>query len=63
MGAYLARPVTDKESESGESEIMRYGVSSMQGWRVTMEDAVSTRFVDVFALMGHMKVDAARRMI
>jgi protein phosphatase 1G len=39
MGAYLSAPVTDKESEDGKSSRVRYGVSAMQGWRRTMEDA------------------------
>jgi len=42
MGVYLAKPVTTKESEDGGSiltENTRYGVSCMQGWRQSMEDA------------------------
>lgn len=39
MGAYLAKPKTEKISESSENGKVRYGVSCMQGWRVTMEDA------------------------
>nr|GEV82812.1 probable protein phosphatase 2C 60 [Tanacetum cinerariifolium] len=39
MGVYLSTPKTDKTSEDGENEKMRYGVSSMQGWRTSMEDA------------------------
>lgn len=39
MGAYLSQPVTDKETVSGEGKTVEYGVSSMQGWRRTMEDA------------------------
>lgn len=39
MGAYLERPVTDKESSDGTSRSYSYGSSSMQGWRVNMEDA------------------------
>lgn len=38
MGAYLSQPVTDKETVSGEGKTVEYGVSSMQGWRRTMED-------------------------
>lgn len=37
MGAYLAKPKTEKISESSENGKVRYGVSCMQGWRVTME--------------------------
>src|SRR5262249_3338429 len=32
---------TEKYNESGESETLRYGLSSMQGWRIEMEDAHS----------------------
>ncbi|XP_054783697.1 probable protein phosphatase 2C 21 isoform X2 [Prosopis cineraria] len=39
MGAYLSSPKTEKTSEDGENDRLRYGLSSMQGWRKTMEDA------------------------
>ena len=41
MGAYLDKPVTDKETLSGcDAELkIRYAVSEMQGWRRNMEDA------------------------
>lgn len=39
MGAFLDRPKTEKHNESGEGNGLRYGVSSMQGWRCEMEDA------------------------
>ncbi len=39
MGAYLSAPITDKEVAEGEGPTVVYGVSSMQGWRRTMEDA------------------------
>eukprot|EP00890_Picochlorum_soloecismus_P005406 jgi/Picsp_1/5867/NSC_03225-R1_protein phosphatase 2c len=38
MGQYLSHPVTTKESGSGENGSLEYGFSSMQGWRVSMED-------------------------
>lgn len=41
MGIYLSTPKTDKFSEDGENHRLRFGLSSMQGWRATMEDAVS----------------------
>ena len=43
MGIYLSSPKTEKFSEDGESGRLRYGLSSMQGWRATMEDAVSNK--------------------
>nr|CAI5845503.1 unnamed protein product [Callosobruchus analis] len=39
MGAFLDKPKTDKFQECGEGNGIRYGVASMQGWRVEMEDA------------------------
>lgn len=39
MGAFLDKPKTEKHNSHGEGNGLRYGVSSMQGWRVEMEDA------------------------
>ncbi|CAJ1954127.1 unnamed protein product [Cylindrotheca closterium] len=39
MGNFLGSPVTDKETHEGETKEYKYGLSSMQGWRVHMEDA------------------------
>ncbi|CAG9838266.1 unnamed protein product [Diabrotica balteata] len=39
MGGFLDKPMTDKYQEDGEGNGIRYGVASMQGWRVEMEDA------------------------
>jgi serine/threonine protein phosphatase PrpC len=40
MGNLLVAPITDKETHKGVSEDgIEFGVSSMQGWRVHMEDA------------------------
>jgi len=39
MGALLDTPKTEKFTESGEGNNLRFGLSSMQGWRVSMEDA------------------------
>eukprot|EP00262_Sarcandra_glabra_P010706 TRINITY_DN2608_c0_g1_i2.p1 TRINITY_DN2608_c0_g1~~TRINITY_DN2608_c0_g1_i2.p1 ORF type:complete len:351 (-),score=76.14 TRINITY_DN2608_c0_g1_i2:183-1235(-) len=39
MGIYLSTPKTDKFSEDGENARLRFGLSSMQGWRASMEDA------------------------
>lgn len=48
MGIYLSTPKTDKFSEDGENCRLKYGLSSMQGWRATMEDAVSKQIISVF---------------
>jgi len=34
----LESPITEKESEEGQANNLCYGVSSMQGWRASMED-------------------------
>ncbi|VDM61029.1 unnamed protein product [Angiostrongylus costaricensis] len=39
MGAYLDKPVTEKETESGQGNGLTYGATCMQGWRVKQEDA------------------------
>eukprot|EP01071_Lankesteria_metandrocarpae_P012526 Lankesteria_metandrocarpae@DN6005_c0_g1_i1.p1 len=39
MGNYLQRPITAKVSENGECKQLRFGLSSMQGWRSSMEDS------------------------
>ena len=41
MGAFLDKPKTEKHNESGSGNGLRFGLSSMQGWRVEMEDAHS----------------------
>lgn len=39
MGAFLDKPKTEKHTEQGGGNGLRYGLSSMQGWRIEMEDA------------------------
>ncbi|EQB51005.1 Protein phosphatase 2C-like 2 [Colletotrichum gloeosporioides] len=39
MGQTLSEPVVEKNSAKGEDERLLYGVSAMQGWRISMEDA------------------------
>lgn len=41
MGAFLDKPKTEKYNESNAGAGLRYGLSSMQGWRIEMEDAHS----------------------
>lgn len=44
MGAFLDKPITDKESKSeaaAEPLNLTYSSCSMQGWRRTMEDALT----------------------
>lgn len=42
MGQFLEKPKTEKHNGSGNSDELRYGLGSMQGWRVDMEDAHAT---------------------
>ncbi|XP_076873007.1 protein phosphatase, Mg2+/Mn2+ dependent, 1Ab [Brachyhypopomus gauderio] len=39
MGAFLDKPKMEKYNAHGEGNGLSYGLSSMQGWRVEMEDA------------------------
>jgi len=39
MGQTLSEPVVEKVSDSGADELLIYGLSAMQGWRISMEDA------------------------
>ncbi|KMR05092.1 putative phosphatase [Lasius niger] len=39
MGAYLSEPITKKESSDEVGKDVAYGASSMQGWRISQEDA------------------------
>ncbi|XP_049828194.1 protein phosphatase 1B-like isoform X1 [Schistocerca gregaria] len=39
MGSFLDKPKTEKHNEHGCGNGLRYGVASMQGWRIEMEDA------------------------
>lgn len=41
MGAFLDKPKTEKYNEAKSGAGLRYGLSSMQGWRIEMEDAHS----------------------
>jgi protein phosphatase 1B len=51
MGALLDKPKTDKYNEHGDWNGLRYGLSSMQGWRIEMEDAHCA----VMGLPGQLK--------
>ncbi|KAK2603694.1 Protein phosphatase 2C 2 [Conoideocrella luteorostrata] len=42
MGQTLSEPVVEKTSDKGEDERLLYGVSAMQGWRISMEDSHTT---------------------
>jgi len=39
MGQTLSEPVTEKVSDEGQDDRVAFGVSAMQGWRISMEDA------------------------
>ncbi|QPG74210.1 hypothetical protein FOA43_001534 [Brettanomyces nanus] len=42
MGQILSQPITEKSSEEGGDKFLAYGLSCMQGWRISMEDSHST---------------------
>ncbi|KAM0198312.1 hypothetical protein ACHAPI_004268 [Fusarium lateritium] len=52
MGQTLSEPVVEKTSETGEDERLIYGVSAMQGWRISMEDA-HTAVLDLDSAKSH----------
>ena len=39
MGQTLGEPITAKQSSSLQNKFVKVGSSSMQGWRISMEDA------------------------
>lgn len=39
MGQTLSEPVIEKISDEGQDDRVAFGVSAMQGWRISMEDA------------------------
>lgn len=39
MGAYLSEPLTTKDSSQEANDLLACGSSSMQGWRISQEDA------------------------
>ena len=42
MGQTLSEPITAKHTTTGQDSRLLWSASSMQGWRVTMEDAHTT---------------------
>lgn len=44
MGQYLPKPKTEKETQVETSEAIDFLVTSMQGWRTSMEDAHYAQF-------------------
>ena len=51
MGAYLSKPNCDKESEDKESDVLSYGASAMQGWRLAQEVRSESRKVGCLSLI------------
>ena len=43
MGSFLDKPKTDKTNENSCGNGLHYGVSAMQGWRIEMEDAHTSK--------------------
>lgn len=57
MGQFLSSPVTKKESSSGGDDFLKFGLSSMQGWRVSMEDA-HCHVLDLNSIISYKDKDA-----
>lgn len=56
MGQTLSEPVVEKTSEKGEDDRLIYGVSAMQGWRISMEDA-HTAVLDLLNTSSNTEAD------
>ena len=52
MGAMLSNPVETKVMERNGNDRYRIGVSSMNGWRVSMEDSHSIHMHDDWGFFG-----------
>ncbi len=54
MGVYLSEPIKTKTTFEGKEKNFSYAVSSMQGWRSTMEDChiCEPKFTSEHALFG-----------
>ncbi|KAK3686060.1 phosphatase 2C-domain-containing protein [Podospora appendiculata] len=59
MGQTLSEPVVEKSSANGEDERLIYGVSAMQGWRISMEDSHTT-VLDLLAGTPAAKAHASK---
>ncbi|KZM24371.1 metal ion binding [Ascochyta rabiei] len=62
MGQTLSEPVVDKHSESGDGETFIFGTSSMQGWRISMEDAHACILDLQAAVEGGKPTEADKRL-
>ncbi|KAK3722637.1 Protein phosphatase 2C 2 [Vermiconidia calcicola] len=58
MGQTLSEPVVDKKSDEGQDDRVAFGVSAMQGWRISMEDAHAA-VLDLQALEGDEELKPA----
>lgn len=62
MGQTLSEPVTDKKSDHGDGESLIFGTSSMQGWRISMEDAHACLLDLQASTDGGKPTDADKRL-
>ncbi|KAL5120466.1 Protein phosphatase 2C 2 [Pleosporales sp. CAS-2024a] len=62
MGQTLSEPVVDKKSESGDGDSLIFGTSSMQGWRISMEDAHACLLDLQAATEGGKPTEADKRL-
>ena len=70
MGNELDKPILDKNSYDEENKYIKFGVSSLQGWKTKMEDynfysidlvPNSDKNIDIFGIMdGHRGPEVAK---
>jgi protein phosphatase 2C family protein 2/3 len=61
MGQTLSEPMVEKTGESGADERFIYGVSCMQGWRISMEDSHAA-ILDMLQLLEGKPASKDQRM-
>jgi protein phosphatase 2C family protein 2/3 len=61
MGQTLSEPMVEKSGGSGEDNKLLYGLSAMQGWRISMEDA-HTAILDLEKYLGGKEAKSEERL-
>ena len=56
MGAYLPKPITEKDSHDESHPEFEFGVSKMQGWRQSMEVTQPVRFFSIIYFYKILKI-------
>jgi len=68
MGAYLSKPICEKESEDKESDVLSYGASAMQGWRLSQEVRSESRkpahfFVHIYSRIARKRCNILSKYV